>query len=120
MNKPSQHVFVTVPHPLLRLVSLGLTAFIFTLFSLALSRFGTQLAPLWFPTSIMMVAFYRHAGRLWPGIAVACSLGSISASLTLFPAASLNFSWTAINIIEATTGAILLRQLLPDIIPYKI
>lgn len=63
MSKPSQHVFVTVPHPLLRLVSLGLVAFVFTLFSLVLSRVGTQLAPLWFPTSIMMVAFYRHAGR---------------------------------------------------------
>lgn len=52
MSKPSQHVFVTVPHPLLRLVSLGLVAFVFTLFSLVLSRVGTQLAPLWFPTSI--------------------------------------------------------------------
>lgn len=97
-----------------------LVAFVFTLFSLVLSRVGTQLAPLWFPTSIMMVAFYRHAGRLWPGIAVACSLGSIGASLTLFPAASLNFSWTAINIIEAATGAILLRKLLPATTPYKI
>ncbi|EAP3864653.1 diguanylate cyclase [Salmonella enterica] len=119
MSKPSQHVFVTVPHPLLRLVSLGLVAFVFTLFSLVLSRVGTQLAPLWFPTSIMMVAFYRHAGRLWPGIAVACSLGSIGASLTLFPAASLNFSWTAINIIEAATGAILLRKLLPSYNPLQ-
>ncbi|EAQ7630185.1 diguanylate cyclase [Salmonella enterica] len=119
MSKPSQHVFVTVPHPLLRLVSLGLVAFVFTLFSLVLSRVGTQLAPLWFPTSIMMVAFYRHAGRLWPGIAVACSLGSIGASLTLFPAASLNFSWTAINIIEAATGAILLRKLLPRYNPLQ-
>ncbi|SUG30056.1 PAS domain-containing protein [Salmonella enterica subsp. arizonae] len=119
MSKPSQHVFVTVPHPLLRLVSLGLVAFVFTLFSLALSRFGTQLAPLWFPTSIMMVAFYRHAGRLWPGIAVACTLGSIGASLTLFPAASLNFSWMAINIIEAVTGALLLRKLLPRYNPLQ-
>lgn len=53
------------------------------------------------------------------GIAVACSLGSIGASLTLFPAASLNFSWTAINIIEAATGAILLRKLLPSYNPLQ-
>ena len=63
MSKQSQHVLVTLPHPLLRLASLGLVAFIFTLFSLELSRYGAQLAPLWFPTSIMMVAFYRHAGK---------------------------------------------------------
>lgn len=113
MSKQFQHVLVTLPHPLLRVVSLGLTAFIFTLFSLELSQFGTQLAPLWFPTSIMMVAFYRHAGRMWPGIALACSLGSIGASLVLFPPSALNFTYTAINIIEAAVGAMLLRKLLP-------
>ncbi|MBJ3591077.1 diguanylate cyclase [Salmonella enterica subsp. enterica serovar Saintpaul] len=113
MNKQSQHVLVTLPHPLLRLASLGLAVFIFTLFSLELSRFGTQLAPLWFPTSIMMVAFYRHAGRMWPGIAVACSFGIIGASLLFFPTGSLNFTYTSINIIEAIAGAMLLRKLLP-------
>lgn len=113
MSKPSQHVLVTLPHPLLRLASLGLVVFIFTLFSLELSRYGTQLAPLWFPTSIMMVAFYRHAGKMWPGIALACSLGSIGASLLFFPTDTLNFTYTAINIIEAVAGAMLLRRLLP-------
>ena len=113
MSKQFQHVLVTLPHPLLRLVSLGLVAFIFTLFSLELSRFGTQLAPLWFPTSIMMVAFYRHAGKMWPGIALACSFGSIGASLLFFPGGSLNYTYTTINIIEAVAGAILLRKLLP-------
>lgn len=67
MSKQSQHVLIALPHPLLHLVSLGLVSFIFTLFSLELSQFGTQLAPLWFPTSIMMVAFYRHAGRMCNG-----------------------------------------------------
>lgn len=113
MSKQFQHVLVTLPHPLLRLASLGLVAFIFTLFSLELSRFGTQLAPLWFPTSIMMVAFYRHAGKMWPGIALACSFGSIGASLLFFPGGSLNYTYTTINIIEAVAGAILLRKLLP-------
>lgn len=113
MSKQSQHVLVTLPHPLLRLASLGLVAFIFTLFSLELSRYGTQLAPLWFPTSIMMVAFYRHAGRMWPGIALACSFGSIGASVLFFPTDTLNFTYTAINIIEAVAGAMLLRRLLP-------
>ena len=120
MSKQTQHVLVTLPHPLLRLVSLGLLTFIFTLFSLELSRFDTPLAPLWFPTSIMMVGFYRHAGRMWPGIALVCSLGSISASLVFSPAGSLNFGWTAINIIEAVVGAILYVSYCPGITPYKI
>ncbi|STQ60647.1 sensor protein [Pseudescherichia vulneris] len=113
MNKQYQRVLVTTPNPLLRLLSLGLVTFIFTLFSLELTRFGTVLAPLWFPTSIMMVAFYRHAGRMWPGIAIACMLGSLTASFLLFPASELNFWYPAINIIEALTGAVLLRKMLP-------
>ena len=110
MSKQSQHVLIALPHPLLHLVSLGLVSFIFTLFSL---EFGTQLAPLWFPTSIMMVAFYRHAGRMWPGIALSCSLGNIAASILLFSTSSLNMTWTTINIVEAVVGAVLLRKLLP-------
>lgn len=92
MSKQSQHVLIALPHPLLHLVSLGLVSFIFTLFSLELSQFGTQLAPLWFPTSIMMVAFYRHAGRMWPGIALSCSLGNIAASILLFSTSLLNMT----------------------------
>lgn len=111
MSKQSQHVLIALPHPLLHLVSLGLVSFIFTLFSLELSQFGTQLAPLWFPTSIMMVAFYRHAGRMWPGIALSCSLGNIAASILLFSTSSLNMTWTTINIVEAVVGAVLLRAL---------
>ena len=119
MNKQYQHVLVTTPHPLLRLVSLGLVTFIFTLFSLELTRFGTLLAPLWFPTSIMMVAFYRHAGKMWPGIALACSFGNILASWMLFSWETLSFWYTAINVIEACVGALLLRKLLPWYNPLK-
>lgn len=113
MNKQYQRVLVTTPHPLLRLVCLGLVTFIFTLFSLELTRFGTLLAPLWFPTSIMMVAFYRHAGKMWPGIALACSFGNILASWMLFSWGSLNLAYTFVNIVEACVGALLLRKLLP-------
>jgi len=103
----------------MRFISLGLLTFIFTLFSLELTRFGTLIAPLWFPTAIMMVAFYRHAGKVWPGIAVACSLGSISASLIVNPLHAINLWYTCINIIEAVVGALLLRKLLPQYNPLK-
>lgn len=113
MKKQYQRVLVTTPHPGLRLVSLGLLSFIFTLFSLELIRFGTVIAPLWFPTAIIMVAFYRHAGRMWPGIALACALGNVAATTLLFSVDAIDLRYTAVNIIEAAIGAILLRKLLP-------
>lgn len=119
MSKQSQHVLVTLPHPALHLVSLGLVSFIFTLFSLELSESGSQLAPLWFPTSVMMVAFYRHALRMWPAIALVCSLGNIAASVLLFSASSLNLGWLLVSIIEAMIGAVLLRKLLPRYNPLQ-
>jgi diguanylate cyclase (GGDEF)-like protein/PAS domain S-box-containing protein len=119
MKKPYQRVFVTPAHPLLHFVSLGLVTFIFTLFSLELTRFGTLLAPLWFPTSIMMVAFYRHAAKFWLAIAVVCTLGNIAASLVLFPPSAVNLGYTVINIAEALMGALLLRKLLPNYNPLQ-
>lgn len=113
MNKQYQRVLVTTPHPLLRLVCLGLVTFIFTLFSLELTRSGTLLAPLWFPTAIMMVAFYRHAGKMWPGIALACSFGNILATWMLFSWEATSFTYLSINLIEAFIGAVILRKWLP-------
>lgn len=113
MKKHYQRVLVTTPYPGLRLISLGLLSFIFTLFSLELIRFGTAIAPLWLPTAIMTVAFYRHAGRMWPGIALACTLGNVAATIFLFSPDFVDLRYTAINIVEAVIGAILLRKLLP-------
>nr|WP_038870759.1 diguanylate cyclase [Cronobacter dublinensis] len=107
------------PHPLLRLVSLGLLSYIFTLFSLELTLYDTLLAPLWFPTSIMMVAFFRHALRMWVPIALVCGAGTVLATLTLFPPGDLEPLYTVINIIEALVGATLLRKLLPWYNPLK-
>ncbi|MDF7760004.1 diguanylate cyclase [Kosakonia cowanii] len=119
MKKQYQHVLVTTPHPVLRLVSLGLLSFIFTLFSLELIRFGTIIAPLWFPTAIMTVAFYRHAGKMWPGIALVCALGNVAATVALFSPSFVDLRYTLVNIVEAFTGAILLRKLLPSYNPLK-
>src|SRR5690606_5864615 len=80
---------------------------------------GTLLAPLWFPTSIMMVAFYRHAGKMWPGIALACSFGNVFASWLLFSWETISVTYTAINVIEACIGALLLRKLLPRYNPLQ-
>ncbi|MDI7688372.1 MASE1 domain-containing protein, partial [Cronobacter malonaticus] len=119
IKKKNKQELAATPHPLLRLASLGLLTYIFTLFSLELTLFDTLLAPLWFPTSIMMVAFFRHALRLWVPIALVCGAGTVLATLTLFPPAHLELSYTAINIVEALVGAVLLRKLLPWYNPLK-
>lgn len=112
-NKNNKRALVATPQPLLRCLTLGLLTFIFTLFSLELTLLGTMLAPLWFPTSLMMIAFYRHDVRLWPGIAIACSLGNIAATAALFSLQHVQLTYTAINLLEAMVGALLLRKLLP-------
>ncbi len=119
MKISEQQVHVTPPHPWLNMLCLGLLTFIFTLFSLELTRFGTALAPLWFPTAIMMVAFYRHAGKFWPAIAAVCTLGSLLASWVLFPPSTMNIIYPAINAIEAALGALLLRKFLPGYNPLQ-
>ena len=118
-KKKNKQELAATPHPLLRLVSLGLLSYIFTLFSLELTLYDTLLAPLWFPTSIMMVAFFRHTLRMWVPIALVCGAGTVLATLTLFPPGDLEPLYTVINIIEALVGATLLRKLLPWYNPLK-
>ncbi|WP_105636313.1 diguanylate cyclase [Cronobacter dublinensis] len=118
-KKKNKQELAATPHPLLRLISLGLLSYIFTLFSLELTLYDTLLAPLWFPTSIMMVAFFRHALRMWVPIALVCGAGTVLATLTLFPPGDLEPLYTVINIVEALVGATLLRKLLPWYNPLK-
>jgi len=78
IKKKNKQELAATPHPLLRLASLGLLTYIFTLFSLELTLFDTLLAPLWFPTSIMMVAFFATpcacGCRLrWSAVRARCS-----------------------------------------------
>lgn len=95
-------------------VGLGFLSFIFTLYSLELSLVGTVLAPLWFPTSLMMVALFRNSLRQWPMVIGVCAVGSLCATAVLFPLNEINLGYTAINIIEAVLGATLMRRLLPQ------
>lgn len=97
---------------LLLLLGLGLLSFIFTLYSLELSLTGTILAPLWFPTSVMTMAFFRNPPRVWTPIAVVCSLGCLAGTAVLLPLNKMNPGLTAINICEALLAAVLMRRFL--------
>lgn len=100
-------------HSLILLAGLGLLSFVFTLYSLELTLKGTDLVPIWFTTSVMMAAFFRSPLRQWPLIAIVCGLGSMAASAAVFSFSGLNISLTAINLVEALLGAVLLRRFLP-------
>lgn len=113
MIKQSTKELIAMPSFVLP-VGLGVLSFVFTYYSLELSLVGTVLAPLWFPTSIMMVALFRHSFRQWPMVIVVCALGSLCASAVVFPINEINLGYCAINIIEALLGASLLRRLLPQ------
>ncbi|WP_314138505.1 diguanylate cyclase [Buttiauxella noackiae] len=118
MIKQSTKELIAMPSFILP-AGLGFLSFIFTLYSLELSLVGTVLAPLWFPTSIMMVALFRNPLRQWPMIIVVCALGSLCASAILQPIHEINLGYTLINIIEALLGASLMRRFLPQINPLQ-
>ncbi|NIY46175.1 diguanylate cyclase [Cedecea colo] len=99
--------------PRLLLPGLGLLSFIFTFYSLKLTSAGNLLAPLWFPTSVMAVAFFRNPPRLWPLLAVFCSAGSVAATAFLSPLKEINLFFTVINVIQALMTATLMRRFLP-------
>ncbi|GCS33214.1 hypothetical protein HmCmsJML003_03558 [Escherichia coli] len=65
----------------------------------------------------MMVAFYRHAGRMWPGIALSCPLGNIAASILLFSPRPLNMTCTTLTIFEPRVGAMLHTKIVAVAIP---
>lgn len=119
MKISHQRTRVALYHPLRRTASLSVLAFIFTLFSLELTRAGASLAPLWFPTSLMMVACYRHPHKLWPWILLCCSLSTLLGCLLLSSVDDTTFTSVAINIIEAIVGALLMRKLLPNYNPLQ-
>ena len=119
MKISQQRTRVALYHPLRRTASLSVLAFIFTLFSLELTRAGASLAPLWFPTSLMMVACYRHPHKLWPSILLCCSLSTLLGVLLLSSVDDTTFTSVAINIIEAIVGALLMRKLLPNYNPLQ-
>ncbi len=112
MTKKNVHKQGTIPRKLL-LLGLGLLSFIFTFYSLKLGPAGTILAPLWFPTSVMAAAFFRHPPRQWLPIALFCSAGNVAATALSLPLEEINLVFTGINIFQALLMATLMRRFLP-------
>lgn len=114
MTKNNNHPRGFLASQLNQFFGLGIVSFLFTAFSVELLLSTTNLAPVWFPSAIMMCAFWRFPVRLWFFPAVACIVGTVCASTLLLPRVQLNFIFPVINLAEAVTGALLLKYLLPN------
>jgi len=108
-NQPAK----IAPRSLTLLFSLGLLSFIFTLYTRTLTDAYAAVAPLWLVTALMMAAFYRNPINLWPFIGLACAAGCFVASSLWHATGLISLIFTAINVIEAVVGALLLRRFLP-------
>lgn len=95
-------------HKALWVFGLACVIFLFTLFSFTLSHKPSQLSPIWFPSAIMMAAFYRFPGALWPAIALAGIAGIVGATSLYSPTITLLYPLT--NVAEALIGALLMRR----------
>ena len=103
----------TAQRTLILLSSLGLLSFIFTFYTLTLADSNAVIASLWFVTALMMAAFYRNPVSLWPFIALFCVAGCFIASNLCHTSSIIRLVFSAINVIEALVGALLLRRFLP-------
>ncbi|KEA50554.1 diguanylate cyclase [Mangrovibacter sp. MFB070] len=119
MTKNNNHPRGFLTSKLNQFLGLGIVSFLFTAFSLELLFSSTHLAPVWFPSAIMMCAFWRFPVRQWAAPAVACIVGSVCASMLLLSHDQLNFMFPVINLAEAVTGALLLKYLLPNDYPLE-
>lgn len=111
MKKENHHIALNSgsPRRSAQLVfGLAFVIFLFTLFSFSLSHKPGELSPIWFPTAIMMAAFYRFHSALWPAIALAGMAGIIGATSLYSPSISLLYPLT--NVTEALIGALLMRR----------
>lgn len=112
--KQNNQTAKTAQWPLTLMFSLGLLSFIFNLYTRTLTDAYAAVAPLWLVTALMMVAFYRNPINLWPFIALICAAGCSLASSLWHSMSMISLVFTAINVIEAVVGALLLRRLLPE------
>ncbi|MEG7793081.1 hypothetical protein U2520_15215, partial [Listeria monocytogenes] len=87
----------------------AMAVFLLALLCLTLSNESSHFTPLWFPTAAIIAVLFRHSPRQWGLPLLACGVGIVAASVTLF-----GFSWfpvklTLINLLEAVVCTLLLR-----------
>lgn len=100
-NKPLLHITIT-----------SIVVFLLAIFCIRLSEQSENLAPLWFPTAVLMVALFHHPIRYWSLQLLAAGICIVAANFILYGVSWFPLPLTFINLAESAVGAWLLRKLL--------
>ncbi|WP_114193271.1 diguanylate cyclase [Edaphovirga cremea] len=92
---------------------LSLLILLLASFCLNFTIMPNHLVSLWLPTGVMLAALYRHPYRQWPLILLGSALAISLAHIIFGTPTAQYLPLVALNLLEATVGAGLLRRLLP-------
>ena len=97
---------------LLHIAIVSIVVFLLALFCIRLSEQSENLAPLWFPTAVLMVALFHHPMRYWSWQLLSAGICIVAANYILYGISWFPLPLTLINLAEAAAGAWLLRKFL--------
>ncbi|CNI89245.1 MULTISPECIES: diguanylate cyclase [Yersinia] len=97
---------------LIHITIISIVVFLLALFCIQLSEQSENLAPLWFPTAVLMVALFHHPTRYWSLQLLTAGICIVAANFILYGISWFPLPLTIINLAESATGAWLLRKFL--------
>lgn len=97
---------------ILHITLVSIVVFLLALFCIQLSERSENLAPLWFPTALLMVALFHHPTRYWGWQLSSAGICIVAANFILYGVSWFPLPLTLINLAESAAGAWLLRRFL--------
>ncbi|AVX37243.1 diguanylate cyclase [Yersinia massiliensis] len=97
---------------IVHIAAVSIVVFLLALFCIQLSEQSDNLAPLWFPTAVLMVALFHHPLRYWSWQLLAAGICIVAANFILYGISWFPLPLTLINLTESAAGAWLLRHFL--------
>lgn len=97
---------------ILHITFVSIVVFLLALFCIRLSEQSENLAPLWFPTAVLMVALFHHPLRYWSWQLLSAGICIVAANFILHGVSWFPLPLTLINLAESAAGAWLLRRFL--------
>lgn len=97
---------------IVHIAAVSIVVFLLALFCIQLSEQSDNLAPLWFPTAVLMVALFHHPLRYWSWQLLAAGICIVAANFILYGISWFPLPLTLINLTESAAGAWLLRLFL--------
>lgn len=97
---------------IIHITIISIVVFLLALFCIRLSEQSENLAPLWFPTAVLVVALFHLPTRYWSWQLLAAGICIVAANFILYGISGFPLPLTFINLAESAAGAWLLRKLL--------